>query len=126
METNRLLVRWSLVAVWMVLIFILSAIPSLHSGLREDFLLRKLAHMAEYAVLFVLLLRAIDVNNRLMWKHYCLAALLAVLYAFTDEWHQLYVPGREGSVRDVIIDSAGIVGALVVLRLRPVRNFLLD
>jgi len=94
----------------MGLIFYLSDQPDLSSGLGGwDLYLRKAAHMTEYALLYVLLLRA------LRWRWPALAAGLAVAYAATDEWHQTAVAGRHGTPRDVVIDAVGIaIGALAV------------
>ncbi len=41
-----------------------------------------------------------------------LAGGVAFLYAITDEFHQTFVPGRNGNCIDVMIDGAGILGAL--------------
>ena len=84
--------RWLPVLVWAGVIFTLSSIPSLNSGLGGwDYVLRKLAHMAEYAILALLLVRATG--------SYAWAFALAVAYACTDEVHQLFVRGRHGSSR---------------------------
>jgi VanZ family protein len=106
--------RWLLVLVWAGVIFAFSSIPSLNSGLGGwDYVLRKLAHMTEYAVLAVLLVRATG--------SYAWAFALAVGYACTDEVHQLFVRGRHGSPIDVGIDAIGALVGLTVLRskLRP-------
>lgn len=95
--------RWAPVILWCALIFAFSSIPRLETGLEYDFLLRKLAHMAEYAVLFRLTLRA---SGSALW-----AAAFSLLYAASDEWHQTFVPGREGAFRDVLVDAVGIVVA---------------
>ena len=99
--------RWLPVLVWAGVIFAFSAIPSLNSGLGGwDYVLRKLAHLTEYAVLAALLIRA---TGSYVW-----AFGLAVAYAATDEVHQLFVRGRHGSPIDVGIDA---VGALIGLGL---------
>ena len=90
----------------MALIFWLSDQPDLGTGLGGiDFLLRKLAHMTEYGLLFVLWLRALG------WERPWAAALIAVGYAATDEWHQTMVDGRHGTPVDVAIDAAGVAVA---------------
>ena len=38
-----------------------------------------------------------------------LALLIGILYAVSDEFHQLFVPGRAGQFRDVLVDGAGTV-----------------
>jgi VanZ family protein len=101
--------RWLPVLVWAGVIFAFSSIPSLNSGLGTwDTVLRKLAHMTEYAVLAVLLVRATG--------SYAWAFALAVGYAATDEVHQLFVRGRHGSPVDVAIDAVGALAGLAVLR----------
>jgi VanZ family protein len=97
----------------MGLIFLLSAQPDLNSGLGAwDLLLRKLAHMTEFALLFVLWRRALPRSSP--W----IAAAITVAYAMTDEVHQLHVEDRHGSPVDVLIDVAGVlVGWLTYTRL---------
>jgi VanZ family protein len=101
--------RWLAVLVWAAVIFAFSSIPSLNSGLGTwDFVLRKLAHMTEYAILAVLFLRATG--------SYAWAFALAVTYAATDEFHQLFVRGRHGSPLDVGIDAIGALAGLALWR----------
>ena len=104
---------WLPVVVWAGLIFALSSVPDLGTGLGGwDLLLRKIAHAAEFAVLGALLARAL----RSAWPAFALGAL----YAVSDEVHQAFVPGRQGSVLDVAIDVVG-VGCGVVLWQRLIR-----
>lgn len=108
----RVALRWLAVVGWMGVIFVLSAIPSLASPFESfyDFIARKLAHMAEYGVLTALLFSALRIHTRRNARALLIAATVAVLYAFSDEWHQTFVPGREGSLRDVAVDALGVVG----------------
>ena len=73
-----------------------------------SFLVRKAAHMSEYAVLAILFGLTIREYKKEPWLLRALAATAA--YAATDEFHQLFVPGRSGQLKDVLIDTAG--GAL--------------
>lgn len=83
--------------------------------------IRKGGHVSEYGVLTLLVWRA----RRLArpqpapsgWdaRSAVAAGWLAVLYAATDEFHQTFVPSREGCVRDVAIDSCGVALALLAL-----------
>jgi hypothetical protein len=109
---SRVLSAWLPVVAWAALIFTLSSVPDLGTGLGGwDLLLRKLAHAAEYAVLAVLLWRALENAWAAFW--------LASAYAVTDEIHQAFVPGRHASPLDVAVDAAGAaVGLLLVLRVR--------
>ncbi len=102
---------WLPVVVWAGVIFVFSAIPSLGTGLGTwDLVLRKLAHMGEYAVLAALLWRALG--------SYRFALALAVAYAGTDELHQRFVAGRHAAIRDVVIDAAGATVGLALVRYR--------
>jgi VanZ family protein len=99
----------------MALIFVLSAQPDLNSGLGTwDTVLRKLAHMTEYGLLWFLWWRALG------YGHPGPAIAIALGYAATDELHQTFVHGRHGSPLDWAIDAAGVgvAGALVVARER--------
>ena len=98
---------WLPVALWAALIFTFSSIPSLSSGLGTwDTVLRKLAHMAEYAVLGALLVRALRAPVT--------AFAAGALYAVTDEIHQTFVRGRHGALADVAIDSCGVLLGILV------------
>ncbi len=92
--------HWGPVLLWAAVIFAFSSIPSLGTGLGTwDLVLRKLAHMTEYAILGALLYRA---TGRAP-----VALALASAYAVTDEFHQTFVSGRHGSPVDWAIDTAG-------------------
>jgi VanZ family protein len=100
---------------WAGLIFVLSSIPDLGTGLGGwDLVLRKIAHAMEYAILGFLLLHATGRERA--------ALALGIAYAVSDELHQNFVPGRMGSPRDVAIDTIGVVvGVLLVGRRWPSR-----
>ncbi|ACQ54256.1 VanZ family protein [Clostridium botulinum] len=71
-----------------------------------NFLIRKAAHITEYFILFMLLYYAF---KKTFYKNLKIkAAIITILYACTDELHQLFIPGREGKIRDVLIDSIGV------------------
>lgn len=70
---------------------------------------RKSAHMLEFAALDFSILFALSFWD-MHGKRLLLTALfMTVLYACSDEFHQLFVPGRAGMIRDVLIDSVGAV-----------------
>lgn len=112
MARSRLITVWLPVVAWAAVIFAISSVPSLSSGLGVwDTILRKAAHLAEYAVLGALLYRA--------FQRELPAFLTGVAYAATDELHQHFVRGRHGSPVDVAIDAVGVaLGMLVWLRVR--------
>jgi VanZ family protein len=117
------LVWWAAVILWMALIWVLSSIPDLQSGLKQDFLLRKLAHATEFGVLTLLVWRALPSVLRRVSVRIGVAAVVALGYAALDELHQSFVPGRHGALKDVAIDATGIVlSVLLVLALRRYRR----
>ena len=103
----------------MGVIFFLSAQPDLNSGLGTwDTVLRKLAHMAEFGLLWFLWLRALGYRPPAA----VVAAAIAAGFAATDELHQLFVHGRVASPVDWAIDCAGIgLAWLAWVRFRPPR-----
>jgi VanZ like family len=99
-SNRRRLALWAPVVVWAAVIFALSSIPSLSTGLGTwDLLLRKLAHVVEFAILGALLFRAL--------RREPMAVALGAAYAATDEVHQAFVRGREGAPLDWLIDVVG-------------------
>ena len=130
--TVRFLKYWLPVVIWMLVIFCASTgagAPHNTSRFLRPFLkifkpdltdeqfekahyaIRKTGHFVEYAVLGLLLWRALD--SRLVFgilippAQFVAVLLLCAFYATTDEFHQRYVKGREPSVHDVILDSCG-------------------
>jgi VanZ family protein len=98
---------WLPVVLWAGLIFAFSAVPSLGTGLGTwDLVLRKLAHAVEFGVLGALLVRALGREP--------LAILIGSAYAVTDEVHQAFVSGRQGSPLDWLIDAAGVVAGVLL------------
>ena len=112
---SRRLSAWLPAAAWAALIFALSSIPSLDSGLGAwDFVLRKVAHVTEYAILGALLVRATRTP--------AVAVALGTAYAVTDEVHQHFVEGRNGSPLDVGIDAIGVAAGALLLSVRRART----
>lgn len=70
---------------------------------------RKCAHLAEYAILAALLYRALRQNIARLWRAASLAFVLAAIYAALDEFHQSFVASRTGSPWDVLLDCIGAV-----------------
>jgi VanZ family protein len=81
-------------------------------GLAEC-LIRKSANIFLYFVLSILLYKAIKGRSNI--KDYSLAFILTTLYACTDEFHQLFIAGRSGEFRDILVDSIGALIGLVLV-----------
>lgn len=112
------LLRWLPVILWAALIFYLSSRPSLHAAQVDwlDFIIKKIAHISEYAILDGLLWFALGK------KKLKLAFLMGLLYAFSDETHQLFIPGRTGTIRDVLLfDMTGLfIASLIITKLKTI------
>jgi VanZ family protein len=81
---------------------------------------RKGAHITEYAILGLLLWRAIhkparDQVPRWNWRHAAVAFIIAAIYAASDEFHQSFVPSRGAQFGDVLFDSTGAALGLIAL-----------
>jgi len=147
-KTNSRPLQWRISAlVWAAFIFYLStatfgegtsqslltgAVAFLHLTLSPAALdivhavSRKLAHLAEYGILGLLLYRSLAASGGLsgelqkaLWS-----VLAAAAYSLTDEFHQLFVPGRHASIVDCAIDSTGAaVAMLLVLGYRRLISY---
>jgi len=146
----RRLKAWVPAAIWMGVIFAMSAMPGDLSGEQSGMLMRMLlsaisfllgeetaaaippdtlhliirkgAHMAEYAVLFCLYHRALRIEGAKRPGLYAL--ILCALYAATDEWHQSFVAGRGPGLADVGVDTlgAGIAWGITALYSRAKKK----
>lgn len=86
-------------------------------------ILRKNAHFFIYLILGILVTNAFRASGALEYKIIIYTLMFCILYAISDEIHQLFIPGRGGQVRDVIIDSAGsTIGLFLNLLLSKINN----
>lgn len=108
--------RWLAAFAWYGVIFAASSRPDLRVSDDDllDLVLRKLAHVMVFAVLAVLVTRAISTDRP--WRLRALAAgwLATVALAVSDEWHQTFVHGRVGHASDVGIDATGAALGLAI------------
>lgn len=130
-------IAWALCALWMGVIFLFSAMPGDVSQAQSDgvsgrlmtliirllgdsavsaetmsVLVRKAAHMAEYAILFLLYAHALRVSGAK--RPFLTAFILSLLYAATDEFHQGFTAERSPMLSDVGIDAIGAgIGCLL-------------
>ncbi|MDD5092607.1 MAG: VanZ family protein [Candidatus Wallbacteria bacterium] len=96
---------WSLTALYLLVIFTLSSASSPGIGVlfpQQD----KILHLIEYSIVGLLIAGSLISSG--ISKYALLAAgLLGSLYGVTDELHQYFVPGREMSMMDWVMDSCG-------------------
>ena len=116
--------HWLAIIAWAGIIFYFSHQPDLKSNLPNfwDFVFRKIAHISEYAVLAFLLMRTFIYHHMARKNAAILAAIIAVCYAIGDEYHQTFVNGRSGCVRDTLIDSVGIFFIAIFYKPKKVKN----
>ena len=122
-----------LLIIWMIVIFILSnqsgVLSKSESGIivsfinkitnidinTLQFIIRKIAHVLEYTILYILIynyIKFFNTNNTTK-----LSILFTLLYACIDETHQLFIDGRTGKFLDVLVDSIGIfIGYLIEVK----------
>ena len=134
MKNKREIIYWILLIIWMIVIFIMSNQPASISdsqshgiidtlskigldvnnifGQFANFIVRKCAHFIEYMILALLVLNVLKLYFNIK-QVVVITIVFIFLYACTDETRQLFVIGREGSIRDVIIDTCG--GITIVL-----------
>ncbi|HBJ2621894.1 VanZ family protein [Clostridium botulinum] len=140
---KRKVINWILLILWMIIIFAMSNQPAVVSdkqsglvittltnlginmngifGELANFIVRKTAHFLEYMILGILILNVLEIHYTRQ-KIRLLGVLLVFLYASSDEIHQLFVQGREGAFRDVVIDTlGGTFGIFVISKLKVLR-----
>jgi VanZ family protein len=128
MKNKRKVIYWGLLIGWMIFIFIMSNQPAKISdsqsigvlklfiklgididgifGQLGNFIIRKSAHFLEYMILGLFEFNVLRLYYPV--KQVSIITIVFIfIYACSDEIHQLFVPGREGAIRDVLIDTCG-------------------
>ena len=78
-------------------------------------IIRKLAHFTEYTFLGMLLMSLMNTYNLKQKNRFLFGIGIGFIYACSDEFHQLFVPGRTAKFTDVLIDTSGVcVGCLII------------
>ena len=142
MQIRDFIKAWGPVIIWLLLIFLGSSdlmsaehtsrfiTPFLH-WLKPDvsaatithfhLVVRKAAHLTEYAILAGLLFRALrTLIDSARWR-VALAFFPALIFAAADEFRQSLVPSRNSSLGDVCIDCAGALLGILICRAIHVR-----
>ena len=123
-----------LIIIWLIVIFIMSSFNADTSSKQSGFIVglisklfninnldllslivRKLAHFMEYFILGILVYNfIININIKLYY-----GIIFCLLYAISDEIHQIFVSGRVFQLRDVLIDFIGVIcGMFLLYKLR--------
>lgn len=119
---KKLLLFWLPPILWALLIFTFSSLATVKTSeiYWQDFVVKKLAHLTEYAVLSFLIYRGLASSGFSKEESGFYAILLSVFYAFTDEFHQSFTRGREPTMRDIGFDGLG--ASLAVFLVFKLKN----
>lgn len=114
---KKIINLWLPPLLWMGVIFFFSSrpMPKTTRFYWPDFIIKKTAHFVEYAILATFYFRGFLVSGIPKKKAGFLAVFLSFLYGFSDEFHQIFTPGREPRLRDVLIDTLGAATAIYCL-----------
>lgn len=123
-ETKKKIINTILTLIWMILIFTMSSFNATESSNQSNFIvdiisniininniellsliIRKLAHFTEYFILGIFVYNAVNSYNKKTYS----AIIICILYAISDEIHQIFVPGRSCQILDILIDSIGSI-----------------
>ena len=89
--------------------------------------IRKLAHFTLYTIGGILIINytdKLDLNQR---KKIIYAITIGGLYATSDEIHQYFVPSRAMQIKDICIDTAGVItGTAIYILLKSILNRILN
>ena len=126
MRTKKI-IKIIILVLWMLVIFLLSNQTGSESTSLSDkvicsifndcnpeiysFIVRKLAHFILYFILGIFTI----INFKINKENMIYALLICIIYAFTDEIHQMFINNRSGEVRDIIIDSLGSLSSIFLI-----------
>lgn len=126
MKTKKI-IKIIILVLWMLVIFLLSNQTGSESTSLSDkvicsifndcnpeiysFIVRKIAHFILYFILGIFTI----INFKINKENMIYALLICIIYAFTDEIHQMFINNRSGEVRDIIIDSLGSLSSIFLI-----------
>ncbi|HHX56330.1 MAG TPA: VanZ family protein [Clostridiales bacterium] len=144
---KRKILPWVLVILWMALIFffshqvatesnelstgIISKIVNIISKVTPSIeineanlnhIIRKAAHFTIYLILGILVTNALKDGNKSKLNLILASLVICILYAISDEFHQLFIPGRSGEIKDVILDSLGALLGILMMSSVKVKS----
>ena len=82
---------------------------------RAEPILRKLAHFSIYMVVGILIMTFVSTYKLLLWKKLLISIMVGLVYAISDEFHQTFIQGRSGELRDVLIDTTGVICGIIIV-----------
>ena len=120
-----------LVIIWMIFIFTMSSFNATESNNQSSYIvniissilniknldilsyiIRKLAHLTEYTILGILTLNMTKQYNLKLY----IGLIISIIYAISDEIHQLFISGRSCQITDILIDTFGIFIGFIIYK----------
>lgn len=137
---SKKLRAWLMLIFWMGIIFLLSHQPNSGQATYNvienifvnikinsiisaiNFIIRKFAHLTEYFILAFLTVSLLKEYTKKQIIIFVVTLFFCFSYAVTDEFHQLYVIGRTGSIKDIFIDTTGSIIYLLIYVIRKIKK----
>ncbi len=117
MPAERIGSRWLRPVLWAAVILVGTSWPSISVGPDDLFGMDKVIHFGMYAVLAVLVMRAL--GSQTSFGVAAVAFVLLSAFGAADEWHQGFIDGRSASLYDWIADTLGTAVGILVARIVP-------
>lgn len=111
-EKNRIA---SIIVVILITIeiFFFSSLPGV-SGAGGNPWIARAYHFIVFFLFSFFLLIAIKGTGKIKTKYILIVLVISILHALSDEFHQLFVPGRDANIADILTDTLGIVSSIVI------------
>ena len=104
--------------IWRIIEVITGIKSDYSQEMGTSYIVRKIAHISEYALLNISIYFGIYKNSirKNFQRNIILAVFISLLYSISDEFHQSFVPGRVGTYKDVLIDFSGILISSLIIK----------
>ncbi len=118
-KPEKIFLRYRLpVFLWAIVIFVASSIRHVRLPKIKFIAVDKVVHMGVFFIFGLLLYRALytpEIRNRINMKRLFIMAFITIAYGVSDEFHQLFVPGRQFDIYDMIADGmGGVLAGLII------------
>jgi len=108
--------RWFAITLTILIaieIYHISSLSGTSTGGGNPWIAR-IYHLVVFFLFAFFILASIKGIKKLTTKTYISALIISIIYAILDEFHQIFVPGRDGSIRDFMTDTIGIFFAVLI------------
>jgi len=113
LEKNQF-IPFAIVVLIAIEIFFYSTLPGGGAGEISKLNLSMLYHFCIFFLFSFFLLMTLKGRNKINWKYILIALIISIFYSISDEFHQMFVPGRSSTIRDILFNTAGSLFAIGV------------